>query len=179
MADMISALKALYDALGGTLSDIPDGATNADVIEAIAAQIDEGGGGGSELPAVTSDDNGDVLTVVEGAWAKAAPSGGGSDIFVVTYTDNNGTLTYDKTFAEIYAAYSAGSMVFGTFASGCFILAGIDFAGPDEPETIHFISLNTNSTTVTICHIYHYPAAGSDPEEAIFTYTDVTGTIRT
>ena len=31
----------------------------------------------SELPAVTSSDNGDVLTVVEGSWAKATPSGGG------------------------------------------------------------------------------------------------------
>lgn len=108
MADMISALKALYDALGGTLSNIPDGATNADVIEAIAAQIDEGGG---SLPAVTSDDNGDVLTVVEGTWAAAAPSGGGSDIFVVTYTDNSGTVTSDKTLAEIYTAIQAGKAV--------------------------------------------------------------------
>lgn len=36
--------------------------------------VDDNSGG---LPSVTSDDNGDVLTVVEGAWAKAAPSGGG------------------------------------------------------------------------------------------------------
>lgn len=34
------------------------------------------GGGGSGLPAVTSDDNGDVLTVVDGEWDKAAASGG-------------------------------------------------------------------------------------------------------
>lgn len=33
------------------------------------------GGGGGGLPEVTSDDNGDVLTVVEGVWGKAAPSG--------------------------------------------------------------------------------------------------------
>lgn len=33
-----------------------------------------GSGGGSGLPEVTADDNGDVLTVVEGAWGKAAPS---------------------------------------------------------------------------------------------------------
>lgn len=35
------------------------------------------GGGGSSLPSVTADDNGDVLTVVSGSWAKAAPSGVG------------------------------------------------------------------------------------------------------
>lgn len=35
----------------------------------ILEKIDGGSGGG--LPEVTEDDNGDVLTVVEGAWAKA------------------------------------------------------------------------------------------------------------
>lgn len=38
----------------------------------------------AELPAVTSDDNGDVLTVVEGAWAKAEPSG----VEKIYYVDN-------------------------------------------------------------------------------------------
>ena len=41
-----------------------------------------GSSGGSSLPDVTTNDNGDVLTVVEGAWAKAAPSGGGANIIV-------------------------------------------------------------------------------------------------
>lgn len=35
----------------------------------------------TELPAVTAVDNGDVLTVVEGAWTKAAPSGGNTSSF--------------------------------------------------------------------------------------------------
>ena len=37
------------------------------------ADLEDGG----TLPAVTSSDNGDVLTVVNGEWDKASPSGGG------------------------------------------------------------------------------------------------------
>lgn len=62
-----------------------------------------------ELPAVTSEDNGDILTVVNGAWAKAVPSGGNND-FVVTYTLGD-TIIADKTFAEIKAAYEAGKNI--------------------------------------------------------------------
>lgn len=50
------------------------------------------------LPAVTSDDNGDVLTVVSGEWAKAAPSGGG----VLVCTTNMQTMALDKTWQEIH-----------------------------------------------------------------------------
>lgn len=41
----------------------------------------------AELPVVTADDNGDVLTVVEGAWAKSAPSGGGGLLVETTFVD--------------------------------------------------------------------------------------------
>ena len=36
---------------------------------------------GRELPEVSNEDNGDVLTVVNGSWGKAAPSGGGGIAF--------------------------------------------------------------------------------------------------
>ena len=66
------ALKALYAALGGDLATVAGINTNAGMINALAALIS--GGGASTLPAVTSEDNGKVLTVVSGKWEAAAPS---------------------------------------------------------------------------------------------------------
>ena len=60
----------------------------------------------SELPEVSADDNGDVLTVVEGAWAKAAPTGGN---IIISRTGANNAL--DKTWQEIFDAVNAGKIV--------------------------------------------------------------------
>lgn len=98
-----------------------------------------GSGGGSSLPSVSSTDNGDVLTVVNGAWDKAAPSGGsdlpdtpaqdgtytlqntvssgsgtlawGADMFFELHLDEE-TWAFDKTWQEIYDALSAGKVGF-------------------------------------------------------------------
>ena len=53
----------------------------------IAAKLvgGSGGSGGGSLPAVTEADNGNVLTVVGGAWDKAAPSGGGYTVPEVVF----------------------------------------------------------------------------------------------
>lgn len=71
-------------------------------------------GGSSLLPIVTADDNGKVLTVVDGAWNKAEASGG--DIVVVTIGFDSTTEEYtaDKTYAEIAEAFSSGKKVLGT-----------------------------------------------------------------
>ena len=64
----------------------------------------------SPLPAVTSADNGDVLAVSSGAWAKAA-----APIVYATITSDgdpeNPTYHCDKTLAELKAAITAGSFV--------------------------------------------------------------------
>jgi hypothetical protein len=74
MKTTVEALKALYVALGGQLtdyySDIAGGVAVSeyvlipDVVEAISQVVT-----GAELPAVTAEDNGKVLKVVDGEWA--------------------------------------------------------------------------------------------------------------
>lgn len=77
------------------------------------------GGGGSGLPEVTADDNGDVLTVVEGAWAKAEPGGGGAENYYVDFTatydsdQNTYTITSNETGSTIATAINAGKNIVG------------------------------------------------------------------
>lgn len=79
------------------------------LLNEIAENTSGSGGSGAGLPAVTSEDNGDVLTVVNGAWDKAAPSGGGAFAVSVPYSAE--VWTMNKTWAEISAAFIAGRPV--------------------------------------------------------------------
>ncbi len=74
MDNTLDALRNLYVALGGTAADVADLVLIPDLINAIATQAATATG--AELPKVTSSDNGKVLTVVSGKWAKAALPGG-------------------------------------------------------------------------------------------------------
>ena len=73
---------------------IPDGrpatdfnAMNREWVKAIAK---EAASGASSLPEVSATDNGDVLTVVSGEWAKAAPA---TELPAVTGSNNGMVLT--------------------------------------------------------------------------------------
>lgn len=64
------ALKELYVACGGNSATVAGMTIKSDIISALATLITNGGG--ARLPEVSASDNGDVLTVVEGAWAAAS-----------------------------------------------------------------------------------------------------------
>lgn len=86
---------------GGDGGSVPEPITRTEqyLNQIVTNTAGGGGGGGASLPEVTSEDNGDVLTVVDGAWAKAAPSGG---VLVVGADMQTGAL--DKTWQEIFDA---------------------------------------------------------------------------
>lgn len=91
---ILEALKAVLTALGGNPATLPAGATNADVIAAIAtaAATVTSAATTKELPAVTGSNNGQVLTVYQGAWkAKDLPA----ELPAVTAENNGEVLTVD------------------------------------------------------------------------------------
>lgn len=81
----INALKKLYVELGGNIKDVE----NITIIPEMINALSEIAGSTIELPGVTTEDNGDVLTVVDGKWAKAEAGG----VPAVTAEDNGDVLT--------------------------------------------------------------------------------------
>ena len=65
----VEALKNIFVALGGSEDDFV-APTNADAINLIADALPDAFS--AVLPAVTAEDNGSILKVVDGKWAKAS-----------------------------------------------------------------------------------------------------------
>ena len=111
MINTIESLQGIYVALGGELTDVANITTIPEMLTAISTVA---AAAARELPAVGKSDNGDVLTVVNGKWTKAAPT---SEPFVVTVTATSESVTATKTYAEITAALLAGKSVLLNFVN--------------------------------------------------------------
>lgn len=72
MATINEALKNLFVGLGGDPTELADNQTASDYIDDLESAIKACAAEASEdiLPAVTSDDNGKILAVVDGVWTK-------------------------------------------------------------------------------------------------------------
>ena len=118
---ILDALKKINEKLGGTNDPNEKWGT---LLQEIAENIDGGGGGGSSLPSVTSADNGDVLTVVEGEWAKAEPT---SCIPPYNYNNVGGNL-------KVASGEELGR-VFGMDIENVFGFGGVVLRLEDYPES--------------------------------------------
>lgn len=107
MSEIISVLS------GETYTPVPaanDGETlNCKTFEWFMTELKKyvGGGGGSSLPEVTSDDNGDVLQVIEGAWAKGPAPAADNDFLIVGTVDGEGNITSETSISDILEADAA------------------------------------------------------------------------
>lgn len=121
------------------------------------------------LPAVSSEDNGNVLTVVEGAWAKAAPSGGGGDSLIypvtVTATSSGSGYTYG-TASHTYSEINAA------IDSGKLPVLWIDFG---EFKSVNYYASELNSKILFSDPLNLYLTDGSDAE--IFYTVDGDGVV--
>lgn len=81
--------------------------TKLDVLWEEVEELKKSGGGGSDLPEVTSADNGKILGVVDGAWNKMDAPAGGVD-YSTTEQDTgkkwiDGRPIYQKTYTGVIA----------------------------------------------------------------------------
>lgn len=70
MDNNVDALKALYVALGGDADDVAEISLISEMIKAIATVVPASS---ALLPTVTAANDGDILKVVDGAWAAVTP----------------------------------------------------------------------------------------------------------
>lgn len=125
---IVSALKNLAkkmtgkDAAGETIDEVLESFAGDYAAELPAVTTDDNGDilkvtagawakAPAELPAVTADDNGDILKVAGGAWTKADAPADKSPL-VVTGTADGSTVTITETLTNIKTAFDAGRSVY-------------------------------------------------------------------
>ncbi|MBQ1502370.1 MAG: hypothetical protein IIZ35_00045 [Clostridia bacterium] len=107
----MTILEALEAAVTSITSQTYDAEYTSDAITALVTALKEEITGAVELPAVTATDNGDILKVADGAWAKADAPADKSPLVIAGTVDNT-TVTITTALADIKAAFDAGRMVF-------------------------------------------------------------------
>lgn len=162
MKTTVKELKAYYVERGGSAATVANITTIPDMIAAIT-QL-EHTSPAVELPKVTSTDNGDVLTVVEGKWEKAVPGGGGGSVLIVEGTWDNSILTLNKTWKEIHDGLLAGSVVLYKEEphEGYIITSGVFYCSQVYNEGSTYAVYFGNSKSFTTSSETGYPSYDYD-----------------
>lgn len=105
----IEALFDLYEALGGDVDSI----STLETIPELLEEISEIAGSTIELPGVTASDNGNVLTVVDGKWAKAEASTPTSTSESFSAKGLTGTIKTYGNVSEIKVNTTSGTITSG------------------------------------------------------------------
>ena len=153
------ALKWIYASLGGDISALANVNDVTAILNAIA-DLDtvQKIKSATELPDVSDVDDGDVLTVVDGEWAKAEPSGGGSSLPSVSSTDNGDVLTvvngaWDKAASTGLPAVTSSDIGRGLSVQRVYH-AGAGVIAPQQTITVNVESggvlSNTNPSLFTV-----------------------------
>lgn len=138
MSTTVDELKKLYVKMGGSASDVADVMTDAEMIDKL-----EDVAVPAELPAVTSEDNGDVLGVVEGNWGKMEIPTPEPELPAVTSDDNG------KILGVVEGAWTKTSE-----SSWCF-----KYDGTNKPSSSTIRNLVSNGVDVSIMYndiLYKY-----------------------
>lgn len=118
----------------------------------------------AELPAVTSDDNGDVLTVVSGSWAKAAPSGGVTEV-ELTFGENGSIISTIKAGA-LWEAVTTGPVIFVVKTEGAVFTVYTLVSAANIGAYLFEVNLSGGETTLLVADTADdYPTFTEDVKE--------------
>lgn len=136
MKTIVKALKAIYVAFGGQASAVAGLKTTSEVLDALKNVVTCG-----NLPTAGVEDNGKILKVIEGAWAKATVT---DKLFVVTYTETSDVWACDKTVAQIQSAIANGYAV---------VSYALRTGGAVQMFEISRIATVETTTTITLTNV--------------------------
>lgn len=120
-AEMIDAIEQIYHDNGDTLPTVTSD-DNGKVLSVVNGEWDKANVP-AELPAVTAEDNGKVLMVVNGEWDAAEIE---SNDFLVSYSEDNGEYSCDKTFSQVAVAVQANKNVRAKLGGDFYNLVSLD-----------------------------------------------------